>query len=52
MYGYEGEGKKDVFRVGNRTDVKETVDKILEVAVPFSRGWPGVPHASYLGKTS
>lgn len=37
---------------GNRADVEETVGKILETAVPFSRGRPGVPHASYLGKAS
>lgn len=52
MYGYEGEGKKVVFRVGNRADIEETVDKILEMTVPSSRDWPGVPHASYLWKTS
>lgn len=52
MSGYKGEGKKDVFRVGDRAAVGETADEILEMAVPFSGGWPGVPHDSYLGKTS
>lgn len=45
MCGYGGEWKGIVFRVGNKVDVDGKCDGILTMAVPFSRGWPGVPHA-------
>lgn len=44
MYGYDGEWEEIVFRVGDRADVDEKCDRVLKMAVPFSRGWPGVPH--------
>lgn len=49
MSGYKGEGKKDVFRVGDRAAVEETAAEILEMAVSFSGGWPGVPHPAIWG---
>lgn len=47
MCGYDGEWQGIVFRVGHRAAVD---GKVLELAIPFSRGWPGVPHAGNLEK--